>query len=82
MAQVTCHPLCLRSDPRRVILCGCSCKGTRHGEKWVEEHGVDEIRKYYARLEARWAKWETRSRQRALKIRALNGGLAARRKVG
>jgi hypothetical protein len=77
----TCHPLCLRSDPRRVILCQCNCRGSRHGERWVEEHGVDEIRKYYATLRARFDRWEMRSRQRALKIRSLKGGLA-RRKAG
>lgn len=80
MSQASsCHPKCLASDPRRVILCQCNCGGSRHGEKWVEEHGVDEIRRYYAKLEARWAKWEMKSRQRTLKIRSLNGGLTRRK---
>jgi len=46
----------------------------RHGEKWVEEHGVDEIRKYYAKLQARWDKWDLNTRKRTLRIRALSGG--------
>jgi len=71
---ISCHPKCQASDPRRVILCNCSCDGRRHGEAWVEEHGVDEIRRYYHTLEARWAKWESNSRARALKIRAMSGG--------
>jgi len=79
MSEVTCHPLCQRSDPRRVILCACHCGGQRHGEKWIEEHGVDEIRSYYAKLQAKWERWDTRSRARALKLRALNGGLRKRR---
>ncbi len=78
-SEVSCHPLCQRSDPRRVILCGCHCQGTRHGEQWIAENGIDEIRKYYAKLEARWEKWDRNSRARALKLRALNGGLRKRR---
>jgi hypothetical protein len=72
-----CHPLCQRSDPRRVILCQCRCEGQRHGEQWVAENGIDEIRSYYAKLQARWDKWELNSRKRALKIRALSGGKRA-----
>ena len=80
--QATCHPLCLRSDPRRVILCNCNCRGTRHGERWVEENGFDEIRKYYSALQAKFDRWEINSRKRALKIRSLKGGLAKRRAAG
>jgi hypothetical protein len=79
MSLATCHPGCLRSDPRRVILCQCNCAGQRHGERWIEENGIDEIRAYYQKLEARWERWDRNSRARALKIRALQGGLRKRR---
>lgn len=74
---VDCHHFCQNSDPRRVILCKCRCRGERHGEAWVEKHGTREVLSYYQRLQARWERWDAASARRLGKLRVLTGGLKA-----